>query len=236
MNLLTPRHLLWWLMSLVFATPALSAIQISTTRVIFNAASSETSVQVRNQAKEAILIQSWIEPATATTATVPFAITPSLTRIGGNKQQLLRIFYQGEGLPQDKESVFWLNIQEIPQASEESNSLQVAFRQRLKLFYRPTSLKTSPEDALKSLSWRLQKSAGKTALLAVNNTPFYVSLLTVKLRNGNKEYSPTAEMLSPFSQTALPLNNADRAEKGRVEWSAVNDYGAVIKHSAEVHF
>ena len=46
----------------------------------------------------------------------------------------------GEGLPSDRESLFWLNIMEIPLKVEDPNSVQFAIRQRLKLFYRPPAL------------------------------------------------------------------------------------------------
>lgn len=37
-------------------------------------------------------------------------------------------------LPVDRESVFWLNVKEIPKKSAEENVLQIAVRSRIKLF------------------------------------------------------------------------------------------------------
>ncbi|PJI52023.1 molecular chaperone EcpD, partial [Methylobacterium radiotolerans] len=56
--------------------------------------------------------------------------------------------HTGEPMPQDKESVFWLNVLEIPPKDKANqNLLQMAFRSRIKLFYRPAGLKGKAEDA-----------------------------------------------------------------------------------------
>jgi P pilus assembly chaperone PapD len=44
-------------------------------------------------------------------------------------------------LPQDKESLFWLNIKAIPSASQVDNTLQIAIKTRIKLIYRPATMK-----------------------------------------------------------------------------------------------
>ena len=82
----------------------LAAIQVGGTRVVFPATDHEASIQVRNEGTEDIMIQSWIEAAPGQSESdLPFAITPSLARLGHKKQQMLRIFYQGKGLPEDRE-------------------------------------------------------------------------------------------------------------------------------------
>ncbi|MCS9557124.1 molecular chaperone, partial [Pseudomonas aeruginosa] len=93
----------------MIAGTCLAGIQVGGTRIIFPASDHEASIQVSNLGAEDIMIQSWIEaePGRAE-ADVPFAVTPSLARLGHRKQQTLRIFYQGKGLAQDRESVVWL--------------------------------------------------------------------------------------------------------------------------------
>ncbi|ECD2798445.1 hypothetical protein EXB32_13050 [Salmonella enterica subsp. enterica serovar Stanley] len=45
----------------------------------------------------------------------PFMITPPLAKISAKGEQLLRvILMDAKHLPLDRESVFWLNVQEIP--------------------------------------------------------------------------------------------------------------------------
>jgi P pilus assembly chaperone PapD len=67
--------------------------------------------------------------------------------------KILSVFYSGS-LPQDKESLFWLNIKAIPSASKQENSLQIAVKTRIKLIYRPAALKAStPEEQANKLTW-----------------------------------------------------------------------------------
>lgn len=56
-------------------------------------------------------------------------------------------------LPKDRESVFYLNIFDIPtklENKQDKNVLQLAIKSRIKLFYRPKELTTSPEEIYKN--------------------------------------------------------------------------------------
>ncbi|WP_180821372.1 fimbria/pilus periplasmic chaperone, partial [Vibrio parahaemolyticus] len=49
-------------------------------------------------------------------------------------------------LPQDRESVYYFNLREIPPRSKEANVLQIALQTRIKLFYRPKALYATRTD------------------------------------------------------------------------------------------
>lgn len=49
-------------------------------------------------------------------------------------------------LPQDRESLFYFNLREIPPKSSKPNTLQLALQTRIKLFYRPAPLAVNPND------------------------------------------------------------------------------------------
>lgn len=49
-------------------------------------------------------------------------------------------------LPQDRESLFYFNLREIPPRSEKANVLQIALQTKIKLFYRPAAIKTRPNE------------------------------------------------------------------------------------------
>lgn len=127
---------------MLVAAQATASISLSATRVVFDGAHKEANVIVRNGNQE-VLVQSWVDAGDR--AQAPFAITPPLARVLPKQEQLLRILYEGQGLPTDRESVVWLNVQEIPQASTQANTLQLAVRQRIKIFFRPANL---PGNAL----------------------------------------------------------------------------------------
>lgn len=217
----------------------LAGIQVSGTRIIFPASDHEASIQVSNLGSEDIMIQSWIEAERGhAQADVPFAVTPSLARLSHRKQQTLRIFYQGAGLAQDRESVVWLSVQEIPQVSESSNNLQVAFRQRLKLFYRPNGLPGSAEEAANQLKWNLLKTDGAPVLLAVNDSAFHVSLAQVRVVVGETEYTVESTMVGPRDTRRMIIKGLPAGFSGvaQVRWESINDYGALNRHDAQLRF
>lgn len=217
----------------LFASLASAGITLDATRVVFSAPAKETSVVVRNQGANDIMVQSWVEPdGNGPNTEVPFAITPPLVRLAGQKQQVLRILYQGQGLPTDKESVFWLAVQEIPQKAKGENALQIAIRQRVKLFYRPAGLPDTAANAAKNLQWKLVEQGGKTALSVTNPSAFHVSFSgsTVKLLTGKGAgtYTAAAEMLAPGATRVVAIKGSPSVNSGAtVEFDSINDYGGL---------
>ncbi|NWE37301.1 fimbrial biogenesis chaperone, partial [Pseudomonas gingeri] len=106
-------------------------------------------------------MQSWIDDgdtdAKPQDAKAPFLLTPPIFRLDEKKGQTIRIIFTGANLPSDRESIFWFNALEIPALPEDKskNYLQIALRNRLKLFYRPSNLLISLEQAVKKVIWSL---------------------------------------------------------------------------------
>lgn len=228
-----------FLMLLMISGVSHAGIQVGGTRVIFPSSDHEASLQVRNEGTDDIMIQSWIEAGSEKAdRDIPFAITPSLARLSHRKQQTLRIFYQGKGLPEDRESVFWVSVQEIPQVSSSENSLQVAFRQRLKLFYRPNGLVGTPEESANALKWNILRNAGKAVLLATNDSAFHVSFAKIIVTAGGKEYVVEPEMISPRGAKKMSIKGLPASVGGdaQIVWESINDYGALIDHKTSIKF
>ncbi|QFS40579.1 Pili and flagellar-assembly chaperone, PapD N-terminal domai [Burkholderia cepacia] len=222
---------------LSFSAPSHAGISLSGTRVVYTAKSKEASILVKNQAKDDVMIQSWLEAPNDARSDLPFAITPSLSRLGGNKQQMLRIFYSGEGLATDRESVFWLNVQEIPQKPKDDNSLQIAVRQRIKLFYRPSDLTGKPEDAPGQLKWHWAGNDGKPGMEVVNDTPYFVSIVRASLHIGSNAYTVAPEMIAPKSTQRVAVkdfSNRSVAADAKVEFDSINDFGATVSTEAVI--
>ncbi|KWF95072.1 molecular chaperone [Burkholderia cepacia] len=216
---------------LLLSASSYAGISLSGTRVVYTAQSKESSVLVKNQGNDDVMIQSWIEAPNNASNDLPFAITPSLSRLAGSKQQLLRIFYSGEGLAVDRESVFWLNVQEIPQKAKGDNSLQIAVRQRIKLFYRPAGLPGKPEDAPAQLKWRWAGSEGKPAMEAINDSPYFVSIVRASLHIGSNTYTVAPEMIAPKSTQRVAVKDYSGRSitaDAKVDFDSINDYGAPV--------
>ncbi|TOL40502.1 molecular chaperone, partial [Vibrio parahaemolyticus] len=67
---------------------------------------------------------------------------PPVQRVEPEKSSQVRIEALPEisQLPQDRESVYYFNLREIPPKSDKPNVLQLALQSKIKLFYRPKSI------------------------------------------------------------------------------------------------
>jgi chaperone protein EcpD len=214
----------------IFSTCSQASVVVSGTRVIYPSDAKEVSVKINNVGPSPVLLQSWIDNgdtnAKPAAIKVPFVLTPPMNRVEPGKGQTLRISYVGGPLPMDKESVFWLNVLEVPaksQATTGENKLQMAFRTRIKLFYRPKGLEGNANDAAKMVTWNTLD--GKVQ--ANNQTPFYVNFVNLSV-NGKKLDNA---MVAPRSTMVLNLVGSGG---NKISGSFVNDYGAVHPFDAVV--
>lgn len=124
---------------------------IGGTRLIYDGNKKESSLSISNPDKSPYLIQSWVSAQETDTSKVPFIITPPIFRLDGGQDNILRVIRAGGNLPDDKESLYWLNIKSIPSAEKKNNTLQIAVKTSIKLIYRPGGVKGKLEEAAQSL-------------------------------------------------------------------------------------
>lgn len=221
------------LFGLLVSHQAVAGISLSSTRLIFDGQHKEASLTVRNSGED-VLIQSWVDSDNEAAA-VPFAVTPPLARISGQEQQLLRVIYEGTGMPTDKESVVWLNVQEIPQASKTRNTLQLAVRQRIKLFFRPAGLNGKAYKAPTELLWQLQNRAGHTSLSVKNPGLYHVSMSDITLKSGSAtELAADSTMIAPGQQKEFPLKHFGSSSSVKLTFASINDFGAQDAYTAQL--
>lgn len=194
---------------------AQAGIVMGGTRVIFQEGKKEATLTVTNQDKQTpYLVQSWIENSNNSKAAVPFIVTPPLFRLDAEKENVLRINYNGLPLPKDRESVFWLNIKSIaPSSRDQSNQLQINIKSKFKLFYRPKGLPGSAAEAWRQITFRQEGNQ----LIAHNPTPYFVSFY--KLSVGGHDIQQPG-MIGPGAEQRWKV-----VSTGQVTWSAINDFG-----------
>ncbi|HCB1498029.1 chaperone protein EcpD [Klebsiella oxytoca] len=212
-----------------------ASVIVNGTRVVYNGQEKEVSVRLTNTGTLPVLVQSWIDDgdmnAKPDRIRSPFTLTPPINRINADKSQTLRISYTGSpALPQNKESVYWLNLLEVPAAKKDNsiNKLNVAFRTRIKLFYRPAGLadKAKVTEAAEKIRWSI--SGGK--LTATNSSPYYISLVSVSFKNAGSSGSIEGEMVPPMGSYTFNLPASVRAGAGSLlTYEYVNDWGALRK-------
>ncbi len=222
------------LLGLFVVNQAMAGISLSGTRLIFDGSHKEASITVRNTGED-VLIQSWVDANADNASAVPFAVTPPLVRVSGAEQQLLRVMYEGAGMPADRESVVWLNVQEIPQTSKTQNTLQLAVRQRIKVFFRPAGLKGDAYLAPAQLTWRLAEQDGKHVLVVTNPGIFHVSIAEITVQAGALSEHPfDSTMIAPGERKSFPLMQVGQATAPRVLFNSINDYGAQDRYVAQL--
>jgi len=209
---------------MTFSTLVQAGVVVGGTRLIYDGAKKESSINISNPDKHAYLIQSWVDGGEARAGVpaskAPFIVTPPLFRLDGNQQNILRVVRAGGDLPETKESLFWLNIKSIPSAEKRQNTLQIAVKTRIKLIFRPAGVKSTLEEAAKTLTW---KRVGNQ-LQVTNPSAHYITFFNVNI-NGTAVKS--ANIVAPQSQANFELPAS--AAGGALSWQFINDYGGTSK-------
>jgi len=225
----------------LMATTVQAAVVLSGTRVIYPAQEREVTLKLTNEGKGPVLVQAWIDEgdpnATPDQVKVPFTLTPPLFRLDTHKGQTLRIIYSQESIPQDRESLFWLNALEVPPRAMgdtvAANTLQLAIRSRIKLFLRPAGLAGAANDAPSEVQWHFVKNNDGVYALSIRNpTPYHVTFSKVSATTLGKTYvNEEGIMLAPRSTMDVSIGHVTSVGSdipSEVHFTTVNDYGAAV--------
>lgn len=221
----------------LLSTAVHAEVIINGTRIIYEESSREAAVKVSNTGKSPILLQAWFDDgdpnAQPEKIKVPFNLTPPVVRLDAKKGQTIRIFRTGNNLPSDRESVYWFNLLEIPpkatkQLADGENLLQMAFRTRIKLFYRPENLSMPVEQADKNLTF----TAKGSQIVIKNTSPYYLTLSKLEFHTSVKGQiladlnGQNGKMVAPFSELTLSIPGKRSINRATdVFYTIINDYG-----------
>ncbi|SCK16991.1 molecular chaperone [Vogesella sp. LIG4] len=230
---------------LLLAMPLIATanVVITGTRVIYQEKDREVTVKLDNAGKQPALVQVWADrgnaKASASNADAPFLITPPIFRIEPGKGQTLRIIFTGEKLPMDRESVFWLNVLDIPPLPREQqdNFVQLAIRSRIKIFYRPAKLAGSQDDSAQGLQWTLRQQGDGLLLQASNPAPYHASMNFAAIGIGGNEYRTDGGMVPPFGTATFKINGLQKipSQINYLHYESIDDYGAIKILNGTLH-
>ena len=211
----------------VTSLPAWSGVYIYGTRVIYPAAQKEVTVQLMNQGDRSSLVQAWIDDGDTQTSPekldVPFLLTPPVVKVKGNTGQQLKIKFTKANLPQDRESLYYLNVLDIPPnetSSSENNKLKFALQNRIKLIYRPTSVKSVNKETFS----RLHIKRSNNGLTVENESANWLTITEIK---GTSKINKETLVLAP--RTNLKLFGAPDTDKYAV--TLIDDYGNYLREN-----
>ena len=218
-----------------------AGVVLGNTRVVFPGDARDVTVRLDNRNAHPVLVQAWIERADGDDRAVPLAPLPPLFRMEPGRGQALRIHRLPGALPRDRETLFWLNVLDMPpepSGATASPHMKIALRTQVKLFHRPAGLAGSAASAPRALRWRLVRMGAADAVEVDNPTPYHVTIARLVLGDGLDTHG---EMVAPFDRRVIALDApaiagdrqapsaASRArrlrEAGRVVFDAINDQG-----------
>ncbi|MDK9358859.1 molecular chaperone [Lelliottia sp. V106_10] len=202
---------------------AQAGVVVGGTRVVYDGGEREAALSVKNPDKIPYLIQAWTDADGALgdkqgSPKPPFIVTPPLFRLDAGNENMVRIIRTGGNLPEDHESVYWMNVKSIPaSASGQKNVLQISVKTRIKLFYRPESIKAPTIEDYKKVTF---KRAGNQ-LQVINPTPYYLSIFSLKV--GGMSVNTTNVMVPAKGTSNYPMPSGGLSNQ--VSWQAIGDYG-----------
>ncbi|WP_369311898.1 molecular chaperone [Providencia rettgeri] len=216
-----------------------AGVGLNSTRVIFPQNSQSVPVTIRNSTeKEEYLVQVYITKTASDSAQeTVFDVLPPMFYLKSAEQRDVRIAEttKSSALPKDRESVYYLHARSIPRSEKDAElgankmkgDVKIALESIIKVFYRPTGLTQSSDQAQSGLTF----SPVQGGLKVTNNSPYFVTLSSLKIGNQQIEISSEKNntMLAPFSDMTYPTS----LNKGKISWSTINDLGGYVEHSTQ---
>ncbi|MBH3259859.1 fimbria/pilus periplasmic chaperone [Serratia marcescens] len=213
------------LLSALTAQSVQAAIALDRTRVIFDGSESSVSLSISNQNKQLpYLAQAWIEDEQGNKIQSPLTVLPPVQRVEPGKPSQVKVqaLPAAKLLAQDKETLYYFNLREIPPKSTKPNTLQIALQTRIKLFYRPTAIAMDKNAPPPQEQLTLSKLGDK---YTVNNpTPYYVTIVDASSKKGGEGVKGFAPMMVP-PKGSLPLSTSAASVGNSPVLTYVNDYG-----------
>lgn len=208
---------------------ASAVVNAEKTRVVFNSGSIAESLSLVNSEKEPVVVQVWTDNGDPTVSPdqvhTPVVINPPVFKMKPGEIRNIRLLLVSAGsLPQDRESVYWLNIYQIPPNTETQHKgekkIVLPLKIRMKVFVRPEKIGELLENDAQKLQFSIDRESRNKTLLIQNPTPWHLTLSS--LRSG-KTALPGV-MVAPFTSERVEIP-ADKTLADKVEYDVINDNG-----------
>lgn len=224
-------------LALLFPAIGFASIVMTGTRIIYNESNKEKSIQLTNLGETPYVVETWVDNQknSKENKNDAFIATPQIFKMGANSGQNIRLIKATNDLPNDVESLFYFNFNQIPATTDEQanqNQLALVFNTRVKIFYRPKSI----ENQTNSLE-KLIVSKENNRLKIDNQEPFYIVIKDADLRSGNNNKSIVKSIiLEPKSVTYWnnPFNKSMN-DNSEVKLTIINDYGSSQVYTKKIN-
>lgn len=208
---------------------ASAVVNAEKTRVVFNSGSIAESLSLVNSEKEPVVVQVWTDNGDPTVSPdkvhTPIVINPPVFKMKPAEIRNIRLLLVSAGsLPQDRESVFWLNIYQIPPNTEtqlkNEKRVVLPLKIRMKVFVRPEKVGELKESDIQKLQFSIRHDAGSDKILIQNPTPWHMTISSLK--SGQTELSGV--MVEPFGRQLMEIPK-DQTTTNEIMYEVINDNG-----------
>ncbi len=208
---------------------ASAVVNAEKTRVVFSSGSIAESLSLVNSEKEPVVVQVWTDNGDPTVnpdkVHTPIVINPPVFKMKPAEIRNIRLLLVSAGsLPQDRESVFWLNIFQIPPNTEAQHKgdkrVVLPLKIRMKVFIRPEKVGELKESDAQKLQFSIRNGANGKKLMIQNPTPWHLTISSLK--SGNTELSGV--MVEPFSRKLMEIPK-DHTITNEIMYEVINDNG-----------
>lgn len=225
-----------WIARTTFAA---SGLQPSESRLVLENGATESSISFANRGKVPLLVQIWTDDGEsdlkAAAKKASYYVNPPIFRVDPAGAQVVRVFLSNKNLPQDRESVSYLNALYVDPAGTpptvKNNAIAAAIkfsiRHRIKIFYRPKTLSATRDRADQPVSARMLTD---DSVEIVNPSAYHVTLAGhLSLTSGTDKIDVLDGMLSPFEKRVVKLSGTpgDASEWTALTYRVLNDFGGV---------
>lgn len=207
---------------------ASAALTVDRSRLVYNEGEKAIGINVTNRnPRSPYLAQGWMENSHHEKLSDLLMVLPPMQRVEAGAKTLVRIQAMPDigTLPEDRESVFYFNLREIPPKTDQKNVLTLAMQTRLKVFYRPKALRIDPSQSTVPGAQTLTLTRKESQYVLTNPTPYHFSFVEMRnsLRgNGLAGFDPV--MAAPFSTVTLKPGASAAGNSPVLMF--VNDYGS----------
>lgn len=209
-----------------------AAVNIDKTRIIFSADSLAQSLSLSNDSDTPVMLQVWADAGDLNVSPeenkTPIVILPPVFKMSPHEIRSLRVLLASrKGLATDKESLYWLNIYQIPSITEAQKKTQkkmiLPLRLRLKILIRPEKLPSPTTEDPKKL--RFKKNGN--VLQISNPTPWFMVL---SIFTGGEYESIVASPKTSATMKVKDINSLG----SKVSYKVINDDGSSTLYEARV--
>ncbi|MBK0095900.1 fimbrial assembly chaperone [Erwinia sp. S63] len=234
------RSCKWWLVfskalalsGLLVAAHAMAVVNVDRTRLVFNAGESNQTLNLKNGAESPSVVQIWSDDGdlmqSPELSTAPIFAMPPMMKLAPDEQRAIRLVLTSrQSLPEDRESLYWLNIYQIPALSRQTSGAEqkilLPLRLRLKVLIRPAALGVPQSVDVQKLRFMVHDRQLKVE----NPTAWYMSL---RLQIANK-LKVDDVLVGPFGSVTLPL--AQPVEVGEsITYEVFDDNGNPVGYQS----